>query len=165
MTTKRIRISMDEAEAAAAVSSHFRLFDLPFDLREYITRFVDRKTAARLLTLSSGCHELFARCVWLYIDEKVFDSRISKKARKRAFTRYGRLVRCVDIRLPLDGLDYSIDLSQLLPNVTVYAFEIGGYGSEKRTPHLINAVSGFHGLRSLKSSAESELAASPETQT
>ncbi|KAI8867201.1 hypothetical protein GQ42DRAFT_158109 [Ramicandelaber brevisporus] len=127
MTTKRVRLT--ETADLAAVSSHFRLFDLPFDLREYISRFVDRKTAARLLTLSSGFHELFARCVWLYIDEKVFDSRISKKTRKRAFTRYGRLVRCVDIRLPLDGLDYSIDLSQLLPNVTVYAFEIGGYGS------------------------------------
>ncbi|KAI8870453.1 hypothetical protein GQ42DRAFT_15613 [Ramicandelaber brevisporus] len=146
MLTKRASISGVEPAA-----DHFRLRDLPFDLRECVSQFVDRRTAARLLTLSSGFHELFARSVWRCINQRVFDSNVSNETRTSALTRYGRFVRCVDIRLPLDGLDHSIDLSQLLPNVTVYKFDVGKLGSSKEhTLHLIQAVSGFHGLRSLE---------------
>ncbi|KAI8872765.1 hypothetical protein GQ42DRAFT_59833 [Ramicandelaber brevisporus] len=149
MTTKRVRLT--EAADLAGVASHFRLLDLPFDLRECVSQFVDRRTAARLLALSSGCHELFARSVWCCIDKRVFNSRASNETRASAFVRYGRFVRRVHLQGPLDGLDYSIDLSQLLPNVTVYKFEVGTFCTNKKQAlHLIQAVSGFHGLRSLE---------------
>ncbi|KAI8874155.1 hypothetical protein GQ42DRAFT_160016, partial [Ramicandelaber brevisporus] len=132
-------------------ANHFRLLDLPFDLRECVSQFVDRRTAARLLTLSSGCHELFARSVWCCINESVFNNSVSDETRTSAFVRYGRFVRRVHLQGPLDGLDYGVDLSQLLPNVTVYKFEVGNYGTNKKQAlHLIKAVSGLHGLRSLE---------------
>ncbi|KAI8869194.1 hypothetical protein GQ42DRAFT_163595 [Ramicandelaber brevisporus] len=146
MTTERASISGVEP-----VADHFRLLDLPFDLREYISQFVDRKTAARLLTLSSGFHELLARSVWRCIDKNVFNSNVSNETRTSAFARYGRLVRRVDIQRPLDELDHSIDLSQQLPNVTVYKLDVGNDGSSnEQALHLIKAVSGLHGLRSLE---------------
>ncbi|KAI8869701.1 hypothetical protein GQ42DRAFT_24895 [Ramicandelaber brevisporus] len=146
MTTKRVRISETEP-----VADHFRLYDLPFDLREYFSQFVDRRTAARLLTLSSGCHELFSRSVWRYIDESIFRTYFTKRSLKKALARYGRLVRRVHFRGILNRLDYSIDLSRQLPNVAVYSFEIGNHGaSKKQALHLIKAVAGFHGLRSLE---------------
>ncbi|KAI8871372.1 hypothetical protein GQ42DRAFT_3285 [Ramicandelaber brevisporus] len=148
MTTKRVCISEAAADLAA---NHFRLLDLPFDLRECVSQFVDRRTAARLLTLSSGCHELFARSVWRCINESIFNNSASDETRTSAFVRYGRFVRRVHLQGPLDGLDYNIDLSQLLPNVTVYKFEVGTFCSNKKQAlHLIQAVSGLHGLRSLE---------------
>ncbi|KAI8871883.1 hypothetical protein GQ42DRAFT_88783 [Ramicandelaber brevisporus] len=148
MTTKQVRISEVET---TAVASYFRLSDLPFDLREYVTQFVDRRTAARLLTVSFGFHELFARCVWRCIDKKVFSSRASKTTRASAFARYGRLVRRVYFRGILYGLDRSIDLTRLLPNVAVFNFDVGNDGSNKKQAlYLIRAVSGLHGLRSLE---------------
>ncbi|KAI8865620.1 hypothetical protein GQ42DRAFT_165976, partial [Ramicandelaber brevisporus] len=124
--------------------------DLPFDLREYFSQFVDRRTAARLLTLSSGCHELFARSVWRCIDGSEF-RRVPDENRESAFARYSRLVRRAHFRGVLNRLDYSIDLSRQLPNVAVYSFEIGNHGASKVQAHyLIQAVAGFHGLRSLE---------------
>ncbi|KAI8871978.1 hypothetical protein GQ42DRAFT_86698 [Ramicandelaber brevisporus] len=145
--TKRARF-----KKVTAVASHFRLLDLPFDLREYITQFIDRRTAARLLTVSSGFHELFARSVWRCINQRVFSSSASKTIRTSAFFRYGRLVRRVYLYGIFDWLDCSIDLSQLLPNVTVYNLDVGNYSavSKEQALHLIKAVSGFHGLRSLE---------------
>ncbi|KAI8871977.1 hypothetical protein GQ42DRAFT_154016 [Ramicandelaber brevisporus] len=144
--TKRARFKK------VVAAGHFRLLDLPFDLREYITQFIDRRTATRLLTVSSGFHELFVRSVWRCIKKGIFKSRVSDEIRTSALARYGRLVRRVQFRGFLYGLDCSIDLSQLLPNVTVYEFEVRNYSdaSKKQALHLIKAVSGFHGLRSLE---------------
>ncbi|KAI8867091.1 hypothetical protein GQ42DRAFT_165037 [Ramicandelaber brevisporus] len=79
--------------------AHFRLFELPYDLIEYVSLFFDTDEARKLLTVSGAFHDLFARRVWWKLDSRVFT--LSEPARSAAIARYGRLVRDID-------LDYGI---------------------------------------------------------
>ncbi|KAI8871419.1 hypothetical protein GQ42DRAFT_2548 [Ramicandelaber brevisporus] len=75
--------------------THFRLFDLPGELVEYISFFFDASEAHELLTVSTAFHNLFARRLWWELDLRVFC--LSEPTRSTAIARYGKLVRSVDL--------------------------------------------------------------------
>ncbi|KAI8871081.1 hypothetical protein GQ42DRAFT_8382 [Ramicandelaber brevisporus] len=85
------------------VQAYFRLFDLPYELVEYVSFTFKRHEAHKLLTVSSDFHSLFARRVWWWLDSRVFT--LSDPTRSMAIARYGKLVRQINL---YDGICSAI---------------------------------------------------------
>ncbi|KAI8866619.1 hypothetical protein GQ42DRAFT_165375 [Ramicandelaber brevisporus] len=126
-------------------SSHFRLLDLPADLLECLALYFDGKEGVRVLTVSSAFHDVFARSVWRVLCRKAID--VAEPTRSNAYTRYGRLVRKIDL---LGCLYKGFDLHnwlELFPNTIVFGTDIQEDMSVKQKQLTFDTISGLHGLR------------------
>ncbi|KAI8867803.1 hypothetical protein GQ42DRAFT_164556 [Ramicandelaber brevisporus] len=102
----------------------FRFQDLPLDLKLYVASFVYRSEAAKLLTVNSEYHRLFAHRVWSRLYNLRLPERstfILNKVTKSAWTNYGHLVRHLRFS---SAASVGFQVADCMPNVMTVVMDL-----------------------------------------